>query len=352
MSPRTDASHLWQLDAIRGAAAVYVAAGHLCRAHLPDHSTLLFLLSFGQEAVMVFFLLSGFVIHWSVAQKPNQSFARYLSERALRIYPLFLLTLLIAGLIGALQHSSDPRYGCATFFGNVLMLQDFAVVKPGSFFDVYAGVSILWSLSYEWWFYLLYFPLSRLVAISWQPGAVAAISLSQLAVHLTWPNFASRVLLYFCVWWIGVELARWHLAPSLKTRILLQRAFITVALATLFLGLNAGMRYRQHTDFRLGISPVLEFRHFAAALGIAVAALIWRRLGWKGFRPLFGGFVILAPVSYALYLIHEPLGIHLPWQEWIPSAALRIPVIVGVVTLAAIAGERLFQPGIKRLFTR
>ena len=350
MSPRADASHLWQLDAIRGAAALYIAAGHLCRAHLPGHLSLQLVFSFGQEAVMVFFLLSGFVIHWSVAPKPDLSFGRYLRQRALRIYPLFLLTLLLTGLIGVWLHSPDPRFGWDTLLGNVFMFQDFAIVKPGSFVDVYGGVSVLWSLSYEWWFYLLYFPLSRFTPMAWQPDAVALISLSQLGVHLVWPNFASRVLLYFCVWWIGVELARWQLAPSAETRKLLRRALLTVALATVALGLNAALRHPP-AGLRPGVSPVLEFRHLAAALGITAVALGWHRLNWKGFRPLFGSFTVLAPVSYALYLLHEPLGVHLPWREWIPSATGRIPVVAAVVALAAIIGERVFQPSVKRRLT-
>lgn len=351
MSPRVAPSHLWQLDAVRGAAALYIAIGHLCRAQLPGHPVLQLLLSFGQEAVMVFFLLSGFVIHWSVSPNAGLSFGRYLRQRALRIYPLFLLTLLLTGLIGLWLHTGDPRLGAGTLWGNIFMLQDFSAVKPGTFFDVYGGVSVLWSLSYEWWFYLLYFPFSRFLPLPWQPGAVALLSLSQVGVFLFWPNFASRVLLYFCVWWVGVELARWRLAPSVATWGRVRQSLITVTVAAVVLGLNASLRF-PHATLRPGVSPLLECRHLTAAVAIAATALLWRRFHWKGFRPLLGPFTVLAPVSYALYLLHEPLGVHLPWPEWIPSASLRIAVILPVVVAAAFAGERLFQPMVRRLVAR
>src|SRR5882724_597468 len=231
MTERTHAARLWRLDAVRGAAAVYVAAGHITRHQFPPGGWLNRSLAFGQEAVIVFFLLSGFVIHWSMQTRPAQSFGSYLRQRALRIYPLFILTLLVAALIGWAKETHDHRLGWPTFVGNLLMLQDFALAKPNTWVDVYGGVSTLWSLSYEWWFYLLYFPICRRIPAPWQSRWVAAISLSQLAVYLIWPNFASRVLIYFSIWWVGVELARWYFAPSEISRRTAVTAIATVALA-------------------------------------------------------------------------------------------------------------------------
>jgi peptidoglycan/LPS O-acetylase OafA/YrhL len=48
---------LAKLDMLRGAASSYVFLSHFIRGGLPG-----FLFAFGQEAVMCFFLLSGFVI--------------------------------------------------------------------------------------------------------------------------------------------------------------------------------------------------------------------------------------------------------------------------------------------------
>ena len=65
---------LGKLEAIRGLAAVYVAVGHAIGAHT-------WWLKFGQEAVMVFFLLSGFVIEHTFARSPSASFTSFLLKR-------------------------------------------------------------------------------------------------------------------------------------------------------------------------------------------------------------------------------------------------------------------------------
>jgi peptidoglycan/LPS O-acetylase OafA/YrhL len=58
----SSANSLHQLDSLRGFAAAYVVVHH---AHLAPQSAFGNLLFFGQEAVILFFLLSGFVIHYS-----------------------------------------------------------------------------------------------------------------------------------------------------------------------------------------------------------------------------------------------------------------------------------------------
>src|SRR5271154_5222872 len=89
---------LWELPglgAIRGLAAFYVFLHHAAHYYLVRELggwTRVF--AAGQGAVMIFFLLSGFVIYLSsYAPGRKRGFARYLSLRAFRIYPLFVVSL-------------------------------------------------------------------------------------------------------------------------------------------------------------------------------------------------------------------------------------------------------------------
>ncbi len=342
---------LWQLDAVRGAAACYIACAHLFRDQLGGRVPVLgWLLGFGQEAVIAFFLLSGFVIHWSVAHKPGLRFGAYLRARAVRIYPLFVLTLVVAALVARGQAPPDPRTSWPTFLGNLLMLQDAGFVKPGVWVETYAGTLALWSLSYEWWFYMMYFPLSTRLRPGAQARVVAAISLSQAVIYLVWPNQASRFLFYFCIWWAGVEFARAKLARRAPDRRMLAVPVGAIALVALLLGVGV---WRQHTagiPLALGTHPVLELRHFVAALVIIGVALLWRRASWVGFRPLFGGFVWIAPWSYALYLLHEPLGVHARWLDAVSNPLLRAGFGALLVFGMAWLAERWFQRWCRRVF--
>jgi peptidoglycan/LPS O-acetylase OafA/YrhL len=84
---------LEKLEMMRGFAALYVMAGHLF-THRTANGISLYSVPFyfGQEAVMLFFLISGFVILLST-EKQQPDFATYLSRRWKRIYPIYLLAL-------------------------------------------------------------------------------------------------------------------------------------------------------------------------------------------------------------------------------------------------------------------
>lgn len=347
------AATLWQLDAARGAAACYIVAGHLCRDELGAAVPgLRFLLGFGQEAVIAFFLLSGFVIHWSTEHKPGLRFGEYVKARAVRIYPLFLLTLLLTFVIAHLRSPVDPRASLGNLLGNVAMLQDWSGVKPGVWVEVYAGVLVLWSLSYEWWFYLLYYPISRRLPPGRQVWVVALVSLGQAAVYLFYPNQASRFLLYFCIWWTGVELARAKLGGRPMNLRTFGPSLGTLVLVAALLGSGAWQEARAGEVLRAGTHPVLELRHFIAALGLVTGALLWHRLRWAGFRLLFGGFIRVAPWSYALYLLHEPLALHAAPFRFVDFAWLRVLLNVAFVCGVAWLAETHFQRWCRRIFLR
>ena len=344
---------LWQLDAVRGAAACYIATAHLARDQLgPMVPGLRFLLGFGQEAVIVFFLLSGFVIHWSTAQKPGLEFGAYLRARALRIYPLLILTLALAGVVAWIQGATDPRVSWKVLLGNLLMLQDWGEIKPGVWVDTYAGILVLWSLSYEWWFYMLYYPLSRKFSASSQIWAVAAISISQAVVYALYPNQASRFLLYFCIWWTGVEMARAKLAGRPLTLVTLAKPLTIVALAGAFLGFGVWRDHAAGVALRPGVHPVLELRHFAAALGIVLLALLWHRNQWLGFRRLFGVFIPVAPFGYGLYLLHEPLALHANLMRFAAAPVLQFLLNAVMVLAAAWFAENYFQAWCRRAWAK
>ncbi|MEL7163067.1 MAG: acyltransferase family protein, partial [Bacteroidota bacterium] len=174
------------MDLIRGISALLVCASHLRNAIFVDYAEsgatgpiakgFYFLTGLGHESVMVFFVLSGFFVGGSVLKRRSSfRFSSYLTARLSRLWtplvPALIFTLLIdltlAGwypdlLAGeyrdVLTSGPDAAYSMTplTFLGNLLFLQ--TVFTP-----VFGTNSPLWSLAYEFWFYLL-FPLIGLVA--------------------------------------------------------------------------------------------------------------------------------------------------------------------------------------------
>ncbi len=124
-----------KLEAIRGFAAAYVVVHH---ARLTERPEARIFLSFGQEAVILFFLLSGFVIYYASRRGVGLlPFAVYFSHRFRRIWPTFLISLTLAYVAFAIGASRPGGWG--QLLGNLAMLQDFSGTKSGVWVDTYAG---------------------------------------------------------------------------------------------------------------------------------------------------------------------------------------------------------------------
>jgi peptidoglycan/LPS O-acetylase OafA/YrhL len=129
---------LYKLEALRGLAAFYVVLHHaLPHKYLVGGFNAYNFFRFGQEAVILFFLLSGFVIKYSHSFSKDKSFRQYFLKRFLRIYVPLICVFGVSYLILSLAAGSliDPNLG--QLFGNLFMLQDWAKVKPHVIVDPY-----------------------------------------------------------------------------------------------------------------------------------------------------------------------------------------------------------------------
>ena len=136
-----------KLNSIRAFAALYVMIAHLM-LEIFKGSSFIFLFKFGQEAVMLFFLLSGFVISISYFKNPNINFGSYFIKRFRRIYFPVFCTYIISGMV-YFKLNDSLNLSFSQIIGNLLMLQDFKAAKPGVWVDPLFDNGPLWSLSYE-----------------------------------------------------------------------------------------------------------------------------------------------------------------------------------------------------------
>lgn len=302
MNAREPARRLVSLEALRGIAGTYVFFHHAIRINVPDAAWAHRFLVFGQAAVMAFFVLSGFVIeHATLGRKPDMTLREYVSRRFVRLYPLLIVALALAWATASIARGQPAELDFRALVGNLLQLQDYG--KPGNLVGPFLGNSPLWSLSYEWWFYLLYFAIVRAAPHDHGTQRVVVATLSAVGfvaeeiAPSQWALFAA----YFPLWWAGVELAREYRRTG-SVSLGGQRASImmllglTLAWGALVLRAPAGLR--EH--------PGLEFRHATTTLALLVFALVWVRLGRPGLRLLLP-FERLAPYCYALYVLHLPV---------------------------------------------
>lgn len=341
-------NRLYELECLRGFAAAYVVAFHVLRPELQSYSYLLSIpFRFGQEAVIVFFVLSGFVIHYSWTSGPQRPWSGYAIARVVRILPIFAAALIVSYLCAAWLEGRFVDPDLRALAGNLAMLQDRP--RSGTIVAPYMGNEALWSLSYEAIFYALYVAVMRFVPGSLRTPAVAVTSLAAFAAMLAYPNQLARFIAYFPIWWIGVVLCDAHLGRAGRRDLAMAAAPVGLISAILLF-----MALRTDVSLEIGASilfPFLELRHFLAALAVMAVLLGWSSLGWRGFAGLFGRFAKLAPISYAVYVIHFP--IMTAWRESLPLAFWQGVLLTGALTLAlAIFLEGPYQRRAGRLLRR
>jgi hypothetical protein len=173
----SNSNNFASLDFLRAISAFLVAWGHsrflmlVPSAEVNDitiiDKIIYFLAGFGPQAVIVFFVLSGFFITRSIENRLSKntfSLKDYFIDRYFRLsvvaIPAIVLTFVLDQFafnffhkdLLYLQRCEDwldsSSYTLQTFFGNIFYLQTL-------FYNSFGSNGPLWSLAYEWWFYVL-----------------------------------------------------------------------------------------------------------------------------------------------------------------------------------------------------
>jgi peptidoglycan/LPS O-acetylase OafA/YrhL len=149
-SPAQGARQSW-LDALRGFAALVVVFEHSLDPLLPEvRGAVSPWFDFGQYGVLVFFLVSGYVIPVSLERRGNVR--GFWITRVFRLYPLWALAAVLGTVFGVIGiYSALPAQATGqpwiSTVAHVTMLQDLLQVP--------SVVNVFWTLSYEMAFYLL-----------------------------------------------------------------------------------------------------------------------------------------------------------------------------------------------------
>lgn len=316
---------LYKLEALRGFAAFYVLLHHTIPAKSVNFlgHNFGFIFRFGQEAVILFFLLSGFVINYSYKRSSDKTFKTYFFKRFLRIYIPLVIVFFASYLLAAYSAKSwiDPQL--KTLILNILMLQDWEAVKPNVIASAYMENTPLWSLSYEWWFYMLYFPAMQLIKDHSRHIVICTVVVLSAIAYIYYPVFPFRILTYLGIWWTGVFLSELYLDDKLGDLKAYRLPILALILPICILSYSIFVQRAEGVKLLSGLHPVLEVRHFAFALIVLIGSIVWRKLNWRGFDLLIKPFLLIAPISYALYISHLPLMVDATYLDFIQSPVLR-----------------------------
>lgn len=346
----SDPGHIRALTGLRAMAALWVVFYHL-REKRPgqflDWGPLDPVIANGHLGVDLFFVLSGYILAHVYRETFTNSFgieewASFLRNRLARIYPVHLATLAImlgvyaVGFyaLGVVPNNSG-HYSAESLAHNLLLTHAWF---PG----VGAPNTPAWSISAEWFGYLL-FPLLCAVTLRTTLGVQLAIAgLSMLAAQWLWglhelTRFTAAFLFGIALCGIAKRLE----APGAIARVTRRWA----ASATV---LGIGLAVTLWGDAPAGLLTGL--------FGLLIVALSAPE---DIFARLLSGpvAVYLGEISYSIYMVHWPvwsvarhglprLGLD-PGAVWVQSAVVAVILIAAALLyhIVEVPGRRLLRSG-------
>jgi peptidoglycan/LPS O-acetylase OafA/YrhL len=327
--PRLDA-----LDAFRGLAAFWVVLHHVILRYpyfllgqpMPETPVFLgfSLADAGTVPVLWFFLISGFVITWTIDR--TRTPMDFVVSRFSRLYPAYWASIAVTVGLAALAPLPGIGFTPRQVLVNLTMLQDFVgvVSVDGAF----------WSLAVELVFYVLALSVFRLglwrfvhvLALAWAMLGLMAAVLGRWDIHAPWRVNQFLLLDYMPLLAAGMMLYR-----------LWRRQHQAWSAATLGICVAAILA---------GNPPVT-----AALCFVAIGLIAWAAHGgmrWLAAAPLLW----LGAISYSLYLSHEMVSftvIHALDAAGLPHAASIIASIVVALLLASAISYGIERPALRRI---
>src|SRR5262249_32401780 len=287
------------LDLMRGLAALTVLISHIrgdafvVYGALPasQHgvlSTLFFAstrLAF--EAVIVFFILSGFLVGGQVLTRVRQDrflIYDYAIDRSTRIFIPLIPACVFTGAIDLLLLNEPPHLG--QLFANMVGLNEIVTQSL-------ATNPVLWSLAYEIWFYIVAGTFAY--SVSRRPNAPSVLALTVCIFVFTILNVR-----YLIFWMFGA-------CASLLIEIRIKR---TLLLLGTLLALIGSIFYQLAAD-SVSLVPVAYIPPLAAeflmSIGIAMTFPFFASSSLNKLLSPIGPLAsALAGFSYTLYLTHRP----------------------------------------------
>jgi peptidoglycan/LPS O-acetylase OafA/YrhL len=340
------------LDLIRFLAAFMVVIYHSnTRALITD---LVPFSNHGHAAVIVFFILSGYVISFVTSTRENTPIA-YWSSRLSRFYLLVIPVVLLTPLLDVVGEALAPQfYDGKTTHGlawlriltSLFYMNEIWKISIMSFSNV-----PFWSLCYEMWYYVMF------AVAAFTQGRTRIVLLAGCALLV-----GPKILLLAPIWVLGVVLHRWKGLYRLPEAVSWILFFGSIILYALF-------QYYRLTEYGYSLLGELIGTYWAGELAFSryfifdypLALIIAANfIGSRNVAHRFAWLLVplerpirwIAGLTFPLYIMHQPL---MQFFSAIINGNPHTPVFyleVMACTLATVAvlgtySERK-RPGFKR----
>ena len=290
------------LDLLRFSAAMVVFFSHVASQDLTDGFLWQFK-AYSQTAVMIFFVMSGYVIAY-VTEEKEKSFSSFSIARISRLYSVIIPALILTAVCDFIGlNINAPLYMQSSWHypeGSQLMhyFLTFFLVQNIWELELNPGINgPFWSLTYEWMYYILfgvfYFFKSHM---KW------------LAIVLLMVISGPSIVALFPIWLMGFWLFKLQKTNVIATDKLYIKAVLSVVAIGLLLYLSPMIR---------GISFTIPLIERTSILGDYFDALLFTvHLYFSRYLVILVFPILLkyekiirwsASLTFALYLFHRPI---------------------------------------------
>lgn len=322
------------LDLVRLLAALSVFGFHLGYGKLIG-APFSILHVFGSNAVVVFFVLSGFVIS-HVLSTGETSARTYALARMSRLYSVAVPALLLTLVLDTLGTRADPSLYQIPLTLYAFVADVFFINAQWNRGYAFGSMVAYWSLGFEVWYYIA----AGLFVFCRGYGRIVWPLLALLFVG---PNVAALLP----AWLVGAALYR--LRGYLRPNALLGTLLFSLPIIAFFVARHKGL----FEPITAGIEGPNDLHQLAIIYGSALlfaAHLAGAQMlsSWlaRAIMPIGKAIRWAAGASFTLYLVHIPLSFfivsHDPWQitDWRSKMLIIVGTLSGALLVAEISERR------------
>lgn len=271
------------IETLRGLAALLVCLYHFRLSNmvfLGFSKYYVSIFSCGWAGVQIFFVISGFVIPYSMVKANYQlkDFGKFMLRRLARIEPPYIISILLIILLN-LASTWAPGFNGAPFHINWMQLVSHLGYLP-EHFGFHWLSPVYWSLESEFHFYILI-----ALILPWLFSSRTAFTAGILLLLLCSFVIPLSAFKFMCFFVMGMATCFWKLNRLSAWQYV---AFLFLAFVT---------PYFKDGGFSWG-----NFSIIASAFGLVTALLI----AFVNYSNVI--FRFLGKISFSLYLLHVPLG--------------------------------------------
>lgn len=348
------------LDLVRFLAALVVFIVHAGYQRFTGGLPFLWRLEdFGNDAVMVFFVLSGFVIAY-VADQKEKTIEDYFASRLARLYSIGLPALLLTVLLDAIgTRILSSEYDGWWFNANYPVLRfviNLFYCNEIWFFSIRAfSNGPYWSMGYEFWYYVLF------AVAFYLRGRVRVAAVTGLGLFI-----GPKILILFPIWLLGVRVYRWTKEQTIGLAGGLSLFVGSILFYAIFRHVDGPAHLFTFTTQCLGENYVHKLGWSQMFLSSYITGILvgLNFLGASALTSQFGRLLIplerpiryLAGFTFPLYLFHYPLLQFFAAfsKRFLPAETQRAVVLLGTILVIWLIGgwaERQKVP-LKRFWMR